>query len=95
MAECHSCGTLGRFRNPASGRPRQHNTKDQLYCGYFSVNPRLVENVTQEIKRKNDVAIAMLNCFWLPQATIDFSLTEDLDRSCGGNVFSEVLSAGR
>ena len=42
VAECHSCGKLGKYRPVSEGRPFQHSIGGGQYCGYFKNNPQRV-----------------------------------------------------
>lgn len=66
VANCHSCGKVGKFRHNFEGRPFQHSTGAGKYCGYFKVNPRKIttdqtttfsNEITQENNNNNSIEI--------------------------------------
>mmetsp|Transcript_7021 Transcript_7021/g.11737 ORF Transcript_7021/g.11737 Transcript_7021/m.11737 type:complete len:571 (-) Transcript_7021:95-1807(-) len=40
VANCSTCGKLGKYRHPSQGRVFQHSSGTGKYCGYFRDNPR-------------------------------------------------------
>mmetsp|Transcript_6385 Transcript_6385/g.9632 ORF Transcript_6385/g.9632 Transcript_6385/m.9632 type:complete len:335 (-) Transcript_6385:232-1236(-) len=54
VAECSTCGKLGKFRHPDEGFPGQHNIRRGrvVYCGRFVNNPR--PDYTKPLCRNTD-----------------------------------------
>jgi hypothetical protein len=44
VANCSTCGKLGKYRHPTQGRVFQHSSGTGKYCGYFRDNPRREED---------------------------------------------------
>ena len=42
IANCTTCGKVGKYRGPSEGRPFQHSYGGGEYCGYFRNNPRRI-----------------------------------------------------
>ena len=42
IANCSTCGKVGKYRNPKDGRVFQHSLGNGSYCGYYRDNPRKV-----------------------------------------------------
>ena len=40
VANCSSCGKVGKYRHPSEGRVFQHSSGSGKYCGYYRDNPR-------------------------------------------------------
>lgn len=40
VANCSTCGKVGKYRHPTQGRVFQHSSGTGKYCGYFRDNPR-------------------------------------------------------
>ena len=40
IANCSTCGKVGKYRHPAQGRVFQHSLGSGRYCGYYRDNPR-------------------------------------------------------
>ena len=40
VANCSTCGKVGKYRHPSEGRVFQHSSGSGKYCGYYRDNPR-------------------------------------------------------
>jgi hypothetical protein len=52
VANCSTCGKVGKYRHPTQGRVFQHSSGTGKYCGYYRDNPRREEEALGLIDQK-------------------------------------------
>ena len=53
VANCTTCGKVGKYRSPSNGRAFQHSYGSGEYCGYYRINPRRI-GLADMINNSND-----------------------------------------
>lgn len=69
IAECHTCGKVGPYRDSSRGRQIQHNGRDRKYCGYYSLNPRIDNSIASSCG-------AVRSCRFEKRSRVNFDIEE-------------------